>query len=349
MNSLLKRQIRKFLSSEIAEKEELQEFLKAVNLSYNNFDEQAVMIQRAMQLSSEELYQANKQLRKETISQQKVIDQLRGIINTLKMYELSGDKNANVLELDGSKLATHINNQATEIVKISRQREELVRSLEMQNEELSNYAHMVSHDLKSPLRSIDVLSLWLLEDFSDKLSADAIENLNLIRSNVQKMDALITGILEYASIDKQASDEYDVDLDFKVHEIIKSIYIPAHIQITIKNKLPVVKGNNQRLHQLFQNLITNAIKYNDKEKGTIAIGVSESPKFWEFYIKDNGIGIEKQYFDKIFKTFEKLENNPDSTGIGLSIVKKVVEYYHGKIWLTSTPNKGTTFYFTLKK
>lgn len=349
MNSLLKRQIRKFLDAELAQDEKLQDFLRAVDLSYNNFDDQAVMIQRSMQLSSEELFEANKQLRKETVSQQKVIDQLRGIIDTLKLYELTGDKSANVLELDGSKLAAHINHQATEIVKISQQRKELVRSLETQNEELSNYAHMVSHDLKSPLRSIDVLSLWLLEDFSDKLSADAIENLNLIRSNVQKMDALITGILEYASIDKQEADEYDVDLDFKVKEIINSIYVPAHIQITIKEQLPVVKGNNQRFHQLFQNLITNAIKYNDKEKGAVVIGVSDSGEFWEFYIKDNGIGIEKQYFDKIFKTFEKLENNPDSTGIGLSIVKKVVEYYHGKIWLTSTPNKGTTFYFTLKK
>ena len=100
---------------------------------------------------------------------------------------------------------------------------------------------------------------------------------------------------------------------------------------------------------MFQNLIDNAIRYNKTAKGIIEIGVKDKDEYWEFYVKDNGIGIEEVYFDKIFKTFEKLENNMESTGIGLSIVKKIVDLYGGKIWLISELNKGTTFYFTLKK
>ena len=96
-------------------------------------------------------------------------------------------------------------------------------------------------------------------------------------------------------------------------------------------------------------MLENAIKYNDKAVGLIEIGVENRDDFWEFYVKDNGIGIEETYFNKIFKTFEKLENNPQSTGIGLSIVKKIIDLYGGKIWLTSELNKGTTFFFTIKK
>ena len=110
-----------------------------------------------------------------------------------------------------------------------------------------------------------------------------------------------------------------------------------------------LKGDKYRLQQLFQNLIGNAISYNDKTNGIVEIGAGSKGDMWEFYVRDNGKGIEPVYFDKIFNTFQKLENNIESTGIGLSIVKKIVTLYGGKIWLTSTLNKGTTFYFTLKK
>ncbi|SFU27509.1 His Kinase A (phospho-acceptor) domain-containing protein [Pustulibacterium marinum] len=349
MNSLLKRQIRKFLTPELAENKELEKFLLAVDKSYDNFDEQSMMIQRAMKLSSEELYHANNQLRKESQAQKQVIEQLRNIINTLKLFELSSGEITDNLELDGSKLADYVNNQAKEIVTINKHRDDLLKNLEKQNEALSDYAHMVSHDLKSPLRSIDVLSLWLLEDFGEKLGEEGVRNLELIRNNVQKMEDLIIGILDYSTIDKGDTDFYDVDIDFKVKDILKTTYIPEHIEVNILDKLPVIKGDKLRLSQLFQNLIGNAIKYNDKEKGIINIGVTPKRKYWEFYIQDNGKGIEEQYFKKIFKTFEKLENNPNSTGIGLAIVKKIIEFYKGKIWLTSEIGKGTTFYFTLKK
>ncbi|WP_040280362.1 sensor histidine kinase [Psychroserpens damuponensis] len=349
MSSLLNRQIKKFLSKDVAESKLLVDFLDAVKRSYTNFEEQYIMQQRAMSISSEELFAANKQLREEADSQKKVIDKLRRVVNTITDSN-SKDDIAITLDkdLDELKLIELIDNQTKEIVKINKQRETLLAELEHQNQELSDYAHMVSHDLKSPLRSIETLTTWLGEDYKDSFDDNGNNTLNLIKSNVEKMDGLITGILEYSTIGKSKIESYNVDLNNLLDNILNIIHIPDHVSIKRSN-LPTVSGDKYRLQQLFQNLISNGIKYNDKEAGEIEIGVTEKGEFWEFYIKDNGIGIEEVYFEKIFKTFEKLENTVDSTGIGLSIVKKIVDLYGGEIWLTSKVNQGTVFYFTLKK
>ncbi len=232
--------------------------------------------------------------------------------------------------------------------KVFAEQHNLLSNLEIQNQELSDYAHMVSHDLKSPLRSIDGLTMWLHEDYKDKFDDYGKQQLRLIRSNVDKMDTLISGILEYSTIDKNQVDTYDVDINVLIDDTLSVLKIPEHIAI-IRKFLPVVKGDRYRLQQLFQNLIDNAINFNDKANGYIEIGALEKDEFWEFYVQDNGKGIENVYFNKIFKTFESLENNLKSTGMGLSIVKKIVHLYEGDIWLTSEPGKGTTFHFTLKK
>ncbi|MDH7911324.1 ATP-binding protein [Winogradskyella sp. SYSU M77433] len=347
MNSLLKRQMRKFLSEELKENKDLEAFLNAVDLSYNNFEEQSNMIQRAMKISSEELFEANRKLQREAKEQKELIDKLKNVINRLKFFD-SNSESKEDKELNGIELVGFIENQAKEIVEINNQRELLLKELEHQNQELSDYAHMVSHDLKSPLRSVDTLTAWLMEDNKDKLDGHVTAQLGLIRSNVEKMDALINGILNYSTIGKNQIEAYNIDLNLLLKDVLKMMEIPKHVSIEIED-LPTIIGDKYRLQQLFQNLIGNAIKYNDKPQCQIKIGFSNKEPFWEFYVKDNGLGIEEQYFDKIFNTFEKLENNGDSTGIGLSIVKKIVEIYGGEIWLTSEMSKGTTFYFTIKK
>ena len=348
MNSLLKRQIRKYLSEDLKNNEALSEFFKAISSSYNNFDEQSHMIQRAMSISSDELYAANRKLQNEAHEQSKLIEKLKSVINTLKFYNLEEDKKAENIELTGLKLVDFIDNQTKEIIQMNKQKQALLNELAYQNQELSDYAHMVSHDLKSPLRSIYALTSWLSEDYAEVFDSNGKNTLDLIRDNVEKMDTLISGILEYSTIGKNQIETYDVDANLLIDNILKIIHVPTNISIT-KTNLPVLRGDKYRLQQLFQNLISNAIKYNDKDQGTIKIGAEDKTDYWQFYIKDNGKGIDKSYFDKIFKTFIKLENNPDSTGIGLSIVKKIVELYGGTIWLESQVNVGTTFYFTLKK
>ena len=348
MNSLLKRQIRKYLTEELKNSESLTDFINAVDKSYDNFDEQSAMIQRAMAISSDELFAANRRLQEEAEEQKKLIAKLKSVIDTLKFYNLKDENEKEGVELSGEKLIDFIDNQTKEIVEINKQKEELLNELAHQNEELSDYAHMVSHDLKSPLRSIDTLTAWLKEDYNDLFDENGKSTLTLIRNNVEKMDTLIKGILEYSAIGQNKTEIYNVNLNKLIDSITSAIGIPEHIHLT-KHKLPTVQGDKFRLQQLFQNLLSNAIKYNDKKRGEIEIGVEDKKRYWQFFVKDNGKGIEEAYFNKIFETFEKLENNEQSSGIGLSIVKKIVDLYGGKVWLTSKISHGSTFYFTLKK
>lgn len=340
MNLLLKRQIDKKLKGGL---NDLDLFLEAVDESYGNFQDQILLLQRAMKISSDELFEANQKLRDEAESLKEVNKNLEFILKSMSIDQDIIAKTAVFNSKD------YIKQQSIEIVKINKQREELLLNLEKQNQELNEYTHMVSHDLKAPLRSIDTLINWFIEDNPEMINEVNEKSLKLILYNVEKMDLLIKGILDYSSIEKQETDNRIIDLNNLVNEILRSIYMPAHADVTMTNQLPKVLGNDFRFKQLFQNLIQNAIKYNDKENILIEIGHSEKENEFCFFIKDNGIGIPKKYQTKIFKVFSKLENNDPSSGIGLSIVKKIVDLYKGKIWLESQENIGTVFYFTIAK
>lgn len=349
MNPLLKRQLRKYMSQELQDHPEMERFLDAVNRSYNTSNEQFAMLQRATAISSEELFEANQQLHKESDAQKEIIQKLKNVIDTLKSYELSNGETREKEESESLHLVDIIDNQTKEILQINQQRDKLLANLERQNQELNDYTHLVSHDLKSPLQSIDALTTWLKDDYNELLDESGKETIKLIRSNVEKMDTLVKGILRYSTIGRVEKDFYKVDTHEVFERVVSFIKIPDHIKISIPQKLPEVTGDHFRLEELFRNLLRNAIKFNDKPKGEITIGYTDKDDFWEFYVQDNGKGIDEKYFDKIFVAFQKLENNYKSTGIGLSIVKKIIEIYNGEIWIESTPNLGSTFYFTLKK
>ncbi len=225
----------------------------------------------------------------------------------------------------------------------------LLYRLEERNTELNNYAHVVSHDLKSPLRNIDALTTWLKEDHGDGLDKGATEYINLISDNISKMEDLISGILEYSTVGVKDYKTTRIDINRIMSDVLNFLYIPEHITIKVQDDFPEILGDTHRLKQLFQNLIGNAIKYNDKEQGLIEVGHKTLDNAYEFFVKDNGKGIEEKYFKKIFNVFQKLENTKDSSGIGLSIVEKIVSAYGGRIWLTSEVGIGTTFYFTISK
>ncbi|WP_431156718.1 GAF domain-containing sensor histidine kinase [Winogradskyella poriferorum] len=225
----------------------------------------------------------------------------------------------------------------------------LLEALEKSNNELQEYAHIVSHDLKSPLRSIDALVQWIKEDNKGDFDEATNQNFELIEMTLEKMEQLISDVLLYSSISSDTKNQTNVDLNKLIKDLKQILYVPDHISITINNKLPTVLGDKTKLQQLFQNLISNAIKFIDKDIGLIEIDVEEQKSYYQFSIKDNGLGIDKEYHEKIFKIFHALNKNKESTGIGLSIVKKIVDLYKGEVWLTSIPNEGTTFFFTLKK
>jgi len=346
MNPLLKRQISKYLDPLALEDENLQKFIQAVNRSYETHIDQFNMQQRAMKISSDELYEANEKLRKEAEGQKGIIDSIHMAIAALNLKEYEDKKTG---ELDIKNLATHIKVQSEDLKAAMQKQEELFKSLEKKNQSLSDYAHIVSHDLKSPLRSINSLVNWILEENSDVLNEEGKLHFDLILKNLEKMDALINGILHYSTIDQAEIVQYQVDTQHIVTEIAEMLYVPSHININISNSLPKITGDKFRVQQLFQNVIQNAIKSIDKEKGVIEITAEENELEWRFHIKDNGKGIPKKHHEKIFRIFEKIENDQASTGIGLSIAKKIVDYYNGSISLESTLGKGTTFYIHLPK
>ncbi|WP_240927770.1 sensor histidine kinase [Cellulophaga sp. Z1A5H] len=228
-------------------------------------------------------------------------------------------------------------------------KEELLKNLSIQNQELNEYAHVVSHDLKAPLINIHTLIGWFMEDHKETLGEELLNPLNQVLFNVERMDFLIKGILDYSTIDRLESQDAQIDFNVMLKEVLETMLVPDTTTITIQENLPTLYGNAWRYKQIFQNLIQNAVRYTDKEQGSIEVGFVEKGDFYEFFVKDNGIGIKADYFERIFKIFTKLESTGSSSGIGLSIVKKIVTFYKGSIWLESQEGLGTTFYFTLLK
>ena len=256
-----------------------------------------------------------------------------------------------MLENIGSLIAMKIKSAINfrERQKVELKNIKLLKELEKSNEALQEYAHVVSHDLKSPLRSINALISWIQEDNKNAFDASSLENFSLIEMTLERMEQLISDILSYSSIGSDGLEKQEIDVNQVVLDLKKILFIPSHIKVKIQNKLPVVIGERAKIQQLFQNLISNAIKFNDKKRGLVEVDVSEKKSFYQFSIKDNGPGIEKKYHDKIFKIFHSLNKNNSSSGIGLAVVKKIVDLFNGEIWLESELNEGATFYFTLKK
>ena len=237
-----------------------------------------------------------------------------------------------------------------ELIKQQKEKkEELLKYLSNQNEQLNDYAQMVSHDLKAPLINIHTLVTWFLDDHKEIINQKALTTLHEVLFNVEKMDFLIKGILEYSIVNKLESNDKQIDLNELVNAVIKLILVPENFTIKVQENLPKLFGNTWRFNQIFQNLIQNAVKYNDKEQGIIEVGFFDEQSHFKFFVKDNGKGIGAKYFEKIFKVFTKLENIDTSSGIGLSIVKKIVDFYNGEVWLESEKKIGTTFYFTIPK
>lgn len=232
---------------------------------------------------------------------------------------------------------------------LENQREELAINLAKTNKELEDYAQIVSHDLKSPLQSIHSLISWIKEDNDKEFNPQTVEYLSMIEHKVEKMDHLIDGILTYSKIDKGNVLLENVNTHQIIQGIIDIIYIPEKVTITIKNELPVLKADRYRIQQLFQNLIGNAVNYIERDPGFVEVSSQEFDNYYVFSIKDNGVGIDKKNHSKIFNTFQSYTSNQNSTGIGLSIVKKIIEAYKGEIWLESELGVGTTFFVKLNK
>jgi len=239
----------------------------------------------------------------------------------------------------------------TEVAERRRAEQEqtlLLHRLGETNRELKDFAYVVSHDLKAPLRGIAVLAEWLETDYRDKLGADGTEQLRLLRDRATRMQQLIDGILQYARIGHVKEDVEPIDLHELVAEILDAVAPPEHVTITVRHHLPKVVASRIRMTQVFQNLIANAVKYMDKPQGHIEIGHTEQARELTFYVADNGPGIDERHFEVIFGMFRTLASKDtcESTGIGLALVRRIVTAFGGRVWVESEVGKGSTFFFT---
>lgn len=239
-----------------------------------------------------------------------------------------------------------------EDLQASNQRLEQTRArLQDANRELNDFAYVVSHDLKAPLRGITQLSNWIREDYASALDSDGQEMLELLVGRAKRMHDLIEGILQYSRVGRLRQREREIDLNEMVLDIVDLLAAPPHIKIDMITELPTVVGEEIRFRQVFQNLLSNAIKFMDKPQGRVTIACENQKTAWQFSVSDNGPGIAEKYYDKVFQIFQTLRprDEYESTGVGLALVKKIVEAWGGRVWLDSTVGEGSTFYFTLPK
>jgi len=233
----------------------------------------------------------------------------------------------------------------------TRELERLTRALEASNKELDQFAYAASHDLKAPLRGIRNLAQWIQDDSADRLSPESKEHLRLMHDRVHRMEALVDGMLAYARATKKRSSRERIDVGRLVREVVELLDPPARITIHIDPSLPTVEAERIPFQQVVMNLLSNAIKHGRADAPEIAIGCAEISDEHDFQITDNGPGIPPDARDRIWEIFQTLEarDKVEGSGIGLAVVKKIVEAQGGRAWVESVPGAGATFHFTWPK
>jgi signal transduction histidine kinase len=231
--------------------------------------------------------------------------------------------------------------------------EQLNINLERSNEELQRFAYVASHDLQEPLRMIASYLQLLKRRYKGKLDSDADEFIDYAVDGANRMKTIINDLLAYSRVESQGGIFTLLNCDDIISNVLDNlkVSIQENNAIITYDDLPEIIGDNTQIHQLFQNLISNAIKFRKKEDPKIFIGVEEKENSWKFSVQDNGIGIDSQYFDRIFIIFQRLhaKEEYEGTGIGLAISKRIVERHGGRIWIESKPGEGSSIYFTIPK
>ncbi len=341
-NRLLSRQIKRTLGGIDKVPPEMMGLLNKVNDSYEHFNEDRRLLERAMDISSEELREANDLLRAESKKQVQLLGELKDALSTLWSVDHKESEGKIAEDKDLLEIADLLKKQSKQIKEVEKELSEV-------NNELKSFAYIVSHDLKAPLRSIGSLTDWMIADYSDKLDDEGREYLQLIKGRITRLGNLIEGILDYSRASKKMTKRKAVDLNQAVEDVLFMLNPSANFEVNVAKGLPLVLCEPTKIRQVFQNLISNAIKYNDKKMGKLDIGYEKKGDWLYFYVADNGPGIDEKYHEKIFEIFQTLQSRDDieSTGVGLTVVKKIIEGSGGEIWVTSEMGKGTTFHFNL--
>jgi|WetSurMetagenome_2_1015567.scaffolds.fasta_scaffold134177_2 two-component system, LuxR family, sensor kinase FixL len=430
MNPLLKRQVQKYFGDIEALPKELAPLLNAISDAYEGFEKDRDLIERSLDLSSDELREVNNRLRNEVEMRKRTelsvlererflsdifesiqdgISVLSPNLDIIRVNDAMKKMYSHMLPLEGQKCYKAYQNRDTKCDKCPSIRALETGELEMEevdlvnedgktgsmevfafpmldsggkpngvveyvrditkrkdaeqkqarlldevmkaNEELTRFAYIMTHDLKSPLRGISTLTDWLKSDHYNEFSEDGRMKLDQLSTRTKRMHTLIDGLLAYTRLISSPEKICPINLNEIIQKAIESLQIPENIKVTVKQELPVIECERNKFIKIFQHLIQNAVLYMDKPQGLIEINYIDRPKYWEFCVSDNGPGIDQKYFDKIFKMFQTLERWEISgtSGVGLPLVKKAVEIHGGKIWVESVVGQGCNFYFTIPK
>ena len=239
----------------------------------------------------------------------------------------------------------------TERKQAEEERERLLAEIAAKNQELESFVYTISHDLRAPLVSMDGFYSLLKRESQDQLGEQGQHYLERIRANVAHMNTLVTELLELSRIGRVVGPEEEIDVGVLLREIEEGLALKLEqegVEFIVQQPLPAVRGDRGRICQVLANLIENAVKFRSLERGLrIEVGCEEERGFYRFHVRDNGIGILPQYQEQIFEPFRQLDRGIEGVGMGLAIVKRVVAYQRGRLWVESELGKGSTFYFTI--
>ena len=248
---------------------------------------------------------------------------------------------------------TRLTEEINERKRVAAQLVSAVDELRRSNQELDEFAYIASHDLKEPLRGIHNYASFLKEDYSDRLDDDGRTYLERMQRLAERLTALIDRLLAYSRLGTAPLAQESVDVDAVLDEgaeDLRPLLVEPGVEVRRVSALPTSLGTALRIGEVFQNLIGNAAKYNDKAEKWVEVGCDTAGPIPIFHVRDNGIGIPEQHLDTVFRIFKRLHEQSKfggGTGAGLTIVRKIIERHHGRIWIESTPGGGTTFFFTL--
>lgn len=257
--------------------------------------------------------------------------------------------NQHVERLESQKKTLSRLKQESDLAKLNA--EKLAKDLAKSNQDLDEFAYVASHDLKAPLRGISQLSHWMEEDIEDGKFDEIPKILQMVTGRVKRLEALLNDLLEYSRVNRHKSTLTQLDSQ-KLIEDLFPLYAPVTgFKLILEGGLPVFDTQKAPFEQVIRNLLNNAFKHHDKSEGSIQVRCEDQGLFYKFMVKDDGPGIDSDHFDEIFKMFKTLKSRDEveGSGMGLALIKKIVEHYGGQIYLESTLGEGTAFYFTWPK